>query len=151
MLDRINADVAAGKVQFTTEQVYSTAATSVRLGRVYFVLLAGLYALAVANRKRFLHHATYMFGAILTILGPTADRIIAQVYKANGWKMEFWSANATLFFSMLLLGSLAIYQKRKGQSLVPTLITFGCYLATFLVLQFLPKTAAWQVMVEAIV
>lgn len=151
MLDRINGDVAAGKVQFTTEQVYSTAAHTLRLGLVYFILLAVLYTIAVVNRKRFLHHATYMFAAILTVLGPAVDRIIAQVYKYYGMKMDFWGAYATLFFTLLVLGALAIYHKRKGQSPVPALVSFGSYAAAFFVLEYFAKTKAWQAMVEAIV
>ncbi len=150
MLERINGDVAIGKVQFTAEQVYSTAAHTVRLGLVYFILLAALYTLAVIHRKRFLHHATYMFAAILTVLGPAVDRIIAQVYKYYGMKMGFWGAYATLFFTLLVLGALAVYQKRKGQSPVPAMISFGIYAAAFLVLHFLTKTSGWQAMVEAI-
>lgn len=150
MLDRINGDVASGKVQFTTEQVFTTAAHTVRLGLVYFLLLAFLYGLAVVNRKRFLQHATYMFAAILTVLGPAVDRIIAQVYNYYGMKMEFWGAHATLLFTLVLLGVLAFYHKQKGQSPLPALISFGSYAIAFLILEFCTKTKAWQTMVEMI-
>jgi hypothetical protein len=82
---------------------------------------------------------------------PAVDRIVGQVYKYYGMKMGFWSGNATLLFTLLLLDVLAVYHKRKGQSIVLALTVFGSYLAAFLVLELLPKTKAWQQMVEAIV
>jgi|GEM_PF-672246 len=151
MLVRINADVAAGKVQFTTEQVYATAATSVRMGLVNFILLTVLYLLAVANRKKFLHHATYMLGAILTALGPAVGRIIPNWYKAQGWKMDFVGFHFSSLLIIGLLAALAIYQKRKGHSLKPVLVTIGCYVAALLTIEFVAKTKAWQAMVELIV
>jgi hypothetical protein len=149
-LAQINADVAAGKAQFTAEQIPGMAASTLGLGLVYFALLAVLYVLAIVNRKKFAAHGTYMLGAILTALGPSLDRVIGEVYKANGWKMDFWGARGTVLFTILLFIALAFYQKRKGQRIRPSLVTAGMYTAAFILLQFATKTIAWRWMVECL-
>lgn len=142
--------VASGEIQMTSEQIYSSAAASLDLGLVYSLLLAGLYALAIIYRKRILYHATFMFGAILTALGPSVDRIIFQVYSPEGVVMNYVASYATLTFTILLLGALAWYQKRKGNSSVPALVTMGAYIGGVWLIEFGSKTRAWQVMVESL-
>lgn len=149
-LARMIERVASGEIQMTSEQIYSAAAASLDLGLVYFFLLAGLYALAIIYRKSILHHATFMFGAILTALGPSVDRIIFQFYSPEGEIMIYIASYATLTFTILLFGALAWYQKRKGYSSVPALITMCAYIGGVLLIEFGSKTLAWQVVVESI-
>lgn len=149
-LSRMSERVASGEIQMTSEQIYSSAAASLDLGLVYFLLLAGLYTLAIIYRKRILHHATFMFGAILTALGPSVDRIIFQFYSPEGVVMNYIASYATLTFTILLLGALVWYQKRKGYSSKPALITMGAYIGGVLLIEFGSKTSAWQVVVESL-
>lgn len=142
--------VASGEIQMTSEQIYSSAAASLDLGLVYSLLLAGLYALAIIYRKRILYHATFMFGAILTALGPSVDRIIFQFYSPEGEVMNYVASYATLTFTILLLGALAWYQKRKGNSSIPALVTMGAYIGGVWLIEFGSKTTAWQVVVESL-
>lgn len=147
-LAQLNESVAFGKVQLTAEEVYRNTATSLRLGLVYFLLLAGLYTLAIIYRKRILYHATFMMGAILTALGPSVDRIIGQVYNPEGEVTSYLADKATLIFTILFFGVLAWYQKRKGYSMLPALLTMGAYIGGVLLIDFGSKTWAWQVVVE---
>lgn len=147
-LGRMSERVASGEIQMTSEQIYSSAAASLDLGLVYSLLLAGLYTLAIIYRKRILYHGTFMFGAILTALGPSVDRIIFQFYSPEGVMMNYIASYATLTFTILLLGALAWYQKRKGYSSKPALITMGAYIGGVLLIEFGSKTWAWQVVVE---
>ena len=149
-LARMSERVASGEIQMTSEQIYSSAAASLDLGLVYFLLLAGLYTLAIIYRKRILHHATFMFGAILTALGPSADRIIFQFYSPEGVLMNYVAGYATLTFTILLFGALAWYQKRKDNSSIPALVTMGAYIGGVLLIEFGSKTLAWQVVVESL-
>lgn len=149
-LSRMSERVASGEIQMTSEQIYSSAAASLDLGLVYFLLLAGLYTLAIIYRKSILHHATFMFGAILTALGPSADRVIFQFYSPEGVLMNYVAGYATLTFTILLFGALAWYQKRKGYSSIPALVTMGAYIGGVLLIEFGSKTWAWQVVVESL-
>jgi hypothetical protein len=149
-LERMIERVASGEIQMTSEQIYSAAAASLDLGLVYFFLLAGLYALAIIYRKSILHHATFMFGAILTALGPSVDRIIFQFYSPEGEIMIYIASYATLTFTILLFGALAWYQKSKGYSSIPALVTMGAYIGGILLIEFGSKTWAWQVVVESL-
>ncbi|MCH6235726.1 hypothetical protein [Cognataquiflexum rubidum] len=149
-LARMIERVASGEIQMTSEQIYSAAAASLDLGLVYSLLLAGLYALAIIYRKRILYHATFMFGAILTALGPSVDRIIFQIYSPEGLVMNYIASYATLTFTILLFGALAWYQKRKGYSSGPALITMCAYIGGVLLIEFGSKTWAWQVVVESL-
>lgn len=149
-LARLSESVASGEVQMTSELIYSSVASSLDLGLVYFLLLAGLYFLAIIYRKRILFHGTFMFGAILTALGPSVDRIIFQVYSPEGVVMNYVASYATLSFTILLLGALAWYQKRKGNSSIPALVTMGAYIGGVLLIEFGSKTLAWQVVVESL-
>ena len=147
-LEIISKRVASGEVQITAEQIYSSAAASLRLGLVYFLLLAFLYSLAIIYRKSILYHATFMFGAILTALGPSLDRVLFKVLSPEGLLRNYLGGYPILIFTILVLGALALYQKRKGNNPLPALVTTGSYLVALLLIEFGSKTLAWQVVVE---
>ena len=70
----INAQVAeleTGTSTLAMDKIYSDAAAYIMIGVVYIIWLFIFYMLAIINRKKMLNHATYMFAAILTLLGPT--------------------------------------------------------------------------------
>jgi hypothetical protein len=64
--------------------------------------------------------------------------------------MNYIASYATLTFTILLFGALAWYQKRKGYSSIPALVTMGAYIGGVLLIEFGSKTGAWQVVVESL-
>lgn len=91
-------------------EVNAKAATYVMIGVIYFVWLVLFYALAILNRKIKLFHATYMFAAVLTLLGPTIDRILYQVYEYAGIGFNLFAETAVFVCIDLLLAGLLFYQ-----------------------------------------
>lgn len=136
--------------KYNPEEIRSQAAASIDLGLVYFIWLVVFYCLAVINRKKTLSHATYMFGAILTILGPTVDRLIYNVMAGLHLHFNFIAQNAVLFSILLILVGLSIYQKRNGNSPKPSITALTIYALGTGVLLVLPHTCAWQLFVEII-
>jgi len=142
--------VAKGLSKLTPEAISAKAAAAIVVGLMYFIWLLTFYLLAVINRKKILFHATYMFAAILTILGPTVERLTYTVITYFGWPYNFIFQNGVLFSILLLLVMLIIYQRKKGNSVKPATIALSIYAAGILVLFFLPDTIAWQSFVELI-
>ncbi len=142
--------VAKGLSKLISEEILSKAAASIDVGLIYFAWLFTFYLLAVINRKTVLFHATYMFAAILTILGPTVERLIYNVVAHLGMSYNFLAQNVILFFIPLLLLALCIFQKRKGYSIKPASVSVGIYIAGIVVFFFLPDTKFWQSFIELI-
>ena len=109
-LNRYTDNGTAGTPSLNSEEILTKAAASIDIGLIYFIWLVTFYLLAVINRKKVLFHATYMFTAILTILGPTVDRLIYNLTHALTLDYNFLAQNAVLIFIVLLLFSLSIYQ-----------------------------------------
>lgn len=148
ILLRIQNEVATGKVQLTTEEVLGKVASSQRHGIIFLLILIICYLLAVANRKKILHHATYMIGAIFTSIDPALDRMIGHWANTNKLEPNFFIDYGSQLFALILLIALAIYQRSKKQSLQPVLIVIGIYLISFLIINMAGNTAAWQWFVE---
>ena len=144
------AEAANGISKLTADQLLAEAASHLVVGLIYFIWLVIFYLLAVINRKKMLFHATYMFAAILTLLGPTVERLIYHVVTYFGASYNFLAQNGVMFSILLLLLSLIIYQKRKGNSIKPASVALGIYTAGILMIIFLPNTPAWQSFVELI-
>lgn len=134
----------------TNDQILTEAASYIVVGFIYFIWLVTFYLLAILNRKKMLFHATYMFAAILTILGPTVERLIYHVVTYFGAKYNFLAQNGVMLFIVLLLLSLTIYQKRKGNSVKPAIISMLIYIAGILAIFFLPNTHIWRLFIELI-
>lgn len=149
ILLRIQNEVATGKLNITTEEVLNRVASSQRHGIIFLLMLMIFYILAIANRKRFLHHATYMIGAIFTSIDPALDRMIGHWASANDIEPNFFIDYGSQLFAFILLLALAVYQRSKKQSLQPVLIVIGIYVISFLIIDFAGRTAAWQWFVEA--
>jgi hypothetical protein len=150
ILLRIQNEVAIGKVQLTAEEVLSKVASSQRHGIIFLLMLIICYILAIVNRKKFLHHATYMISAIFTSIDPALDRLIKNWASANHIETNFFIDYGSQIFALILLIALAIYQRSKQQSLKPVLIVISLYTICFLVIDTAASTAAWQWFVETI-
>jgi len=144
------ANVAKGISKLSDGEISAKAAAGNIIGPVYLLWLVVYYLLAVINRKKILFHATYMFAAILTLLGPTVDRILYNVFTKMGWPVSFFVENFVFILNTALLGSLLIYQWRKGNSIKPSVIALGIYIAGLLFFFLLPNTRFWQVFYELI-
>jgi hypothetical protein len=149
ILLRIQNEVVIGKVQLTAEEVLSKVASSQKHGIIFLLMLIICYILSIANRKKFLHHATYMIGAIFTSIDPALDRLIKNWASANHIETNFVIDYGSQLFALVLLFALAIYQRLKQQSLKPVLIVIGIYVVSFLIIDTASNTAAWRWFVEA--
>jgi hypothetical protein len=143
--------VAKGSSKLTPEAIAAKAAASIDLGLVYLIWLFTFYLLAVIIRKKGLFHATYIFAAILTILGPTVDRLTYTVITYFGWAYNFIFQNVVLLSILSLLVTLIIYQRKNGYSNKPASISLSIYAVGILVLFFLSNSFLWKSFVELIV
>lgn len=149
-LNRYTDNGTAGTPSLNSEEILTKAAASIDIGLIYFIWLVTFYLLAVINRKKVLFHATYMFTAILTILGPTVDRLIYNLTHALTLDYNFLAQNAVLIFIVLLLFSLSIYQKLNGYSVKPIGVALGIYCIGIGMFFSLPHTLIWRSFVELI-
>jgi len=149
-LERYTARVAEGISTLTPAELLEKAAASMDIGLIYFIWLLTFYILAVFNRKRIIFHSTYMFAAILTLLGPSVDRLIYNVLTNFEIEYNFLAQNAVLIFIILLLVALAIYQKRNEYSIKAVSVALCIYGTGTVVLMFFTHTPAWRIFVEVI-
>ncbi len=149
-LERYTSRVTNGTSTQNSQELLVKAAASIDIGLIYFIWLFIFYILAVINRKKILFHATYMFAATLTVLGPSVDRLIYNITDSYKMEYNFFAQNAVLIFIVLVLLALAIYQKRNGYSIKAVSVALGIYGAGIAVLLFLTHTPFWTSFVELI-
>jgi len=149
-IDRKLENVANGVYQLTPSEINARAAAGIALGSIYFIWLIIFYVLAVIRRKQVVAHSTYMFAATLTLLGPSAERLIYNIFMHFEWPYTFFVENFIFFFILSVLTALFIHQRRNGNSGKPSAIALGIYLAGILVFFLLPDTKLWQSMVELV-
>ena len=134
------------RVVVDLDKLSQDAATYMRIGVLYWLWLLVFYTLAVVNRKRLLYHSTFMLAAVLTLLGPTVDRILYHVY---GWlKISPDPFIATFLLIDILLLVILIYQRRNGKSPWPVFISLAIYLVGQLIFYFLPGLGIWRILIE---
>jgi hypothetical protein len=149
-LHRYSDKVTVGTLSLNQKEILTKAAASIDIGLIYFLWLLIFYVLAIINRKKILFHATYMFAAILTLLGPTTDRLIYTITDVLTLNYNFIAQNAVLIFIVFVLFGLCIYQKRNGYSIKPASAALIIYLLGIAVFFSLPNTYAWTSFVELI-
>lgn len=140
--------VQRGFTAVDKDVIRANAAAVTRLGFLYLSWLFLFYTLAVINRKKILPHATYMFAAILTILGPTADRLIGHVVDFAGLPYNALVENAVFAFNVLMMMALLAYQRRMGKSIIPATFALAIYIIGISLSFLLPGTKTWQSVVE---
>ena len=144
------ANVTSGASTLSLDQILAKAAANMRLGIIYLTWLATFYILAIVNRKKILFHATYMFAAIMTILGPTVDRVIGHSLEYVGLPYNFLAENFVFISILLLLSGLIYYQWRNGNSVKPASVSLGIYCVGLIIFYTLPDTGIWRSFVELI-
>lgn len=112
-IDKFRVEGISAGTPFSVIETRSKVADYIAIKIVYLIWPVIFYTIAVINRKRMLFHATYMFAAILTLLGSTADRLIYFTLTGIGWKYNFIFQNFVFFFILFLLIVLMFYQHRK--------------------------------------
>lgn len=149
-LERLSSPEIRNKYNLTNDEIYQYAAAYQIKALIDFIWLIVFYTLAIMNRKRVLFHATYMVAAIFTLLGPTFDRVIGQILdyfeKPFDGFVEYIVFSITLLFFFLLI----IYQRQKGNTLIPSLTCFTVYALGVLGYTYLPLTLFWQSFVELV-
>jgi hypothetical protein len=149
ILLRVQDRVASGELKLTAQEVLDRVASLQTMGILFLLMLIIFYTLAIVNRKKFLHHATYMIGAIFTSIDPALDRMIRNWANANKIDPNFFIDYGSQLFALVLLAALAVYQYSKKQSLKPVLIVTGIYSICFLISDLASETAIWRWFVEA--
>jgi hypothetical protein len=144
------AEVGKGILKLTLEEIKANGAAYIMIGVVYFIWLFIFYLLAIINRKKILPHATYMFAAILTILGPTVDRIIYQTTTFLGGTFNIFLENAVFTALVFILSGLILYQRGKGTSVKPAVTALSIYVIGILSYHFLPKMIFWKSFIELV-
>lgn len=149
-IERFRNESLSNGTALSASELSARAADYIAIGIVYLIWLMIFYLLAVVYRKKMLFHATYMFAAILTLLGPTVDRVLFHSLDAFGWPPEIIAANFIFIFNPLLLAVLMVYHWRKGYTVKPASIALGIYGTGVLMFFFLPKTEFWRSFVELV-
>lgn len=114
---------------------------------IYLAWLAVFYILAVSWRRRMIYHATFMFAAILTMLGPSVDRIIFQVYEYYDREFDLFAEVAVFVLIDILLLGLLYYHWRNNYPIRAAALALSIYLIGQLGYFLLPKTQGWQMFV----
>ncbi len=128
----------------TPGRAQAMAADYIIIGVIYLAWLVTFYTLAVIRKKKMSQHASYMFAAVLTLLGPTVDRSIGITLNHFGLPYNIIAEYAVFTFILVLLTALIFYQKRKGISPRASVISLFIYLAGILLYRFLPGTSLWH-------
>ncbi len=142
----IQAELAKTKLHEVTSDVRIAAGEYMRIGVLYGFLLATFYLLAVINRKRMAYHATFMFAATLTLIGPTVDRIIIPLLIQYKISIDVFLSSFLLIDALLI--ALLIYQYRKGTTLRPVLIALSICIAMQTVFYVFPAMKLWHLIID---
>lgn len=137
--------VLSGKTIPVGEMV-NNAAEYMLIGVLYWLWLGTFYLLAVISRKKIVFHTTYMFAAILTLLGPTVDRILIPIYLKYALNINFFIS--TFILIDLLLMALLIYQWKKGTALKATVVALSIYIFGQLIFFLFPKIYLWKILID---
>lgn len=149
-LDKLETQAAPGHSALPEAEIASRAAAYMILGLLYFIWLVIFYSLAVINKRKMLYHATYMTGAVMTLLGPSFDRALFFTLEKTGVRPGMIAEYASFTLLILLFGYLLYYQRKKGNSIRPASVSLILILAGIAVYRFLPGTAPWTGFVQLI-
>jgi hypothetical protein len=143
--DESAKNTLAGKT-ITEHELALDAGAYMLIGILYWLWLGIFYVLAIVKRKEVVSHATFMFAAILTLLGPTVDRIIIPVYVKNDWNIDFFIT--TFLLIDVLLISLLVHQWRKRIAVKAVITALSIYVAGQLVFYLFPRSYLWKLLID---
>lgn len=123
------------------------AGTYMRIGLLYGLSLAFFYVLAIVYRKRMAWHASFMFAAVLTLLGPTVDRILYTfIYSKH--KLPVDGFIVTFILIDIILLCLLVYQYRKVVNWKATLFALLFYVSWQVGFYVLPDIKMWKIVID---
>lgn len=125
-------------------QLSSIEKESIFVPIVFLIWLVVFYLLAMVYRRRPVDHATYMLSSALTLLGPTMDRILFQVYRYFDMGFNMFAEFFTFVLIDAILISLLFYQMRKAYSLRAVITCIVIYLAGQTAYVFIPESVGWE-------
>jgi hypothetical protein len=143
-------EASRGLAELSPNDIRAQAAAITMIGCVYLAWLAVFYILAIVHRKKMVYHGTYMFGATLTILGPTTDRLIYNTLAAFGLPYTFFAEHVVFFFIIAVMAGLLYFQWRNRKSIQPAATALGIFVAGLACFFLLPKTAFWAAFMDLI-
>jgi hypothetical protein len=111
---------------------------------IFLLWLALFYVLAIIYRKYVLFHATFMFAAILTMLGPSLERIIFQIYQYYNIAFNLFADISVFLLIDVLLLSLLYYQWKKGYSVKAVVVSLLLYVTGQIGYYTIPSTRLWH-------
>ncbi len=126
------------------------AAEFIMIGSVYLSWLTIYYLLGIYFRKNTVAHATFMIAAAFTILGPSGDRFIGQVYDGLGWQYNWLAANMTFIFVFIFFLALIVNRASKKLPLRPVLIVLGIHASGVFLFYLLPYSLFWNWLTEKV-
>lgn len=142
----ISAELTKTHATLVTDELRIAAGEYMHIGVVYASLLAIFYLLAVINRKRMAYHATFMFAATLTLIGPTVDRIIIPQFIHYKISIDVFLSSFLLIDAILIM--LLIYQYRKGTTIKPVISALMIYVVMQTVFYVFPKMKLWYLIID---
>lgn len=143
--DETSKFASEGK-KIPADEMIINAAEYMNIGVLYWLWLAIFYSLAVINRKKIVLHATFMFAAILTLLGPTVDRILIPYFIKYNLQVNFFIT--TFILIDLILAALLIYQWKKGLTPKATMTALGIYIFGQAIFFMFPRMYLWKVLID---
>ena len=143
--DETSKMASEGK-NITANEMILNAAEYMNIGVLYWLWLGIFYSLAVVNRKKIVLHATFMFAAILTLLGPTVDRIIIPYFIKYNLEVNFFIT--TFILIDLILATLLIYQWKKRLPPKAAMTALGIYLIGQAVFFIFPRIYLWKILID---
>lgn len=149
-LERLSSVEIRNKYNLTHDEIHQYAAAYQIKALIDFIWLIVFYTLAIINRKRVIFHATYMVAAIFTLLGPSFDRVMGQLLKYFEKPFAGFFEYVVFFITLLFFFLLMIFQRQKGNTVIPSVTCFSIYALGVLGYKYLPLTTTWQSFVELI-
>jgi hypothetical protein len=140
----------AGQMIRSNSELSAFEKDSIFIPMIFLFWLTLFYLLAIIFRRQYVDHATYMFSSALTLLGPTLDRILFQIYKYFGVEFNVFAEFFTFAVIDAILVALLVYQFRKGYPLVAVIVSILAYLIGQAAYVFLPESEVWEVFLRAL-
>ncbi|HMQ06009.1 MAG TPA: hypothetical protein PKC30_01855 [Saprospiraceae bacterium] len=114
------------------------------IGFIYFMWLLIYYTLGFIFRKKTYAHAPFMLGAVLTILGPSGDRLIGHIFEAMSWEFNAFAENFVFGFVFLIFGALLLFHHKRNIPLWPSGTVLYIHMMGVFFFYYLPFNSVWD-------
>ncbi len=128
--------------KFDRVKILQQGADYILIALMYIMWFAVLYGLGVANRSKMHPHARYMLATVLTLTGPTVDRIFFIQFGVTHLFGRIPAEAVSFILIDLVLLYLLYRDKKAGRNLKP-LATCVCIYLAGQVFYFLAMGTSW--------